>query len=108
MKLKEYGGIWPPDITMGDASPTPSIPPKADLADVVLNVRNGFYGELLIRLRRSKYHEYTVTLPVPASLQQKIMFDIVRQKSMTLRDIGELPIRENIAANVGKNKRGSK
>ena len=108
MKLKEYAVTWPPDITIGDASHTPRIPPRAELADVVLDVKNGFFGELVIRLRRSKYREYTVTVPVPGSLQRKIMFDIVRQKSMTLRDIGELPIRENTSASVGKNKRGSK
>jgi len=99
-KLKEYAETWPPDISEGDASQTRGIPPKSDLADVVLNVRNGFNGELLIRLQRSKYHEYTVTLPVPASLQQKIIFDILRQQSMTLRDVGELPIREHTSVIV--------
>jgi len=52
---------------MGDASQTPGIPPKADLADVILAGRR-FFGELCIRLRRNKYHEYPVTLPVPGSL----------------------------------------
>ena len=97
IKLREYAVTWPPpSVTIGDASQKPSIPPKADLSDVVLEVQNRFYGELLIRLRRSKYHEYTVTLPVPVSLQQKIMFDIVRQRSMTLQDVGELPVREHM------------
>ncbi len=63
MKLKEYAVTWPPDITMGDASQTPSIPPKADLADTILDVRNGFFGEILIRLRRSKHREYSVRYP---------------------------------------------
>ncbi|MGB7951736.1 MAG: hypothetical protein WCH75_28955, partial [Candidatus Binatia bacterium] len=36
MKLKEHAATWPHDITMGDASQTPGIPPKADLADVIL------------------------------------------------------------------------
>ena len=108
MKLKEYAKTWPPDITMGDASQTPSIPPKANLTDVIINVGNGFYGELLIRLRRSKYQEYTVMLPVPASLRQKIIFDIVRRQSMTLSDVGELPMREPSSRAVGKNGSGSK
>ena len=108
MKLKEYVETWPPDITMSDASQTPAIPPKADLADVVLDVQNGFFGEILLKLRRSKYREYNVTLSVPGSLQRKIMLDIVRQKLMTLRDVGELPIREPTSTTVGKYQRDSK
>lgn len=42
MKLKEHAATWPPDITMEDASQASGIPPNADLADVVLDVRNGF------------------------------------------------------------------
>lgn len=95
INLKEYAVTWPPNVTIGDAAPEPSIPPRAELSDVVLEVQNRSSGELLIRLRRSKYHEYTVAVPVPASLQQKIMFDIVRRQGMTLRDLGELPVREH-------------
>jgi hypothetical protein len=92
MLLKEYGATWPPNITIVDASANPDIPPKADLADEVLNVKNHRPGELEIRLRRSPYEAYTVLLRVPASMQQRVIFDIVRKKNMTLRDVGELAI----------------
>lgn len=92
MLLREYGAAWPPSITIGDAAREVTIPPKAGLADVVLNVQNQGPGELRIRLRRSKNREYTVLLSVPVSRQRKIMADIGRKKTMTLRQIGELPI----------------
>ena len=93
--LKEYSPSWPPSITISDAelAPKAAIPPKADPGDVVLKVQYLYPGELEIRLRRAKYNEYTVLLRVPPSLQQKIIFDIVRKKNMTLREVGELPIR---------------
>jgi hypothetical protein len=47
MKLKEHAATWPPDMTMRDASQTPGIPPKADLADVVWDVRNVFFWRAL-------------------------------------------------------------
>lgn len=95
MLLKEYSPRWPPSITISDAdlAPKATIPPKADPGDVVLEVQNISPGELEIRLRRAKYADYTVLLRVPPSLQQKIIFDIVRKKNMTLREVGELPIR---------------
>ena len=92
MLLKEYGAAWPPNITIGDASPNPNIPPKADLGDEVLNVKKRRPGELEIRLRGSPHVMYTVLLRVPASMQQRIILDIVRKKNMTLREVGELAI----------------
>jgi hypothetical protein len=92
MLLKEYGLAWPPNLTIGDASLNPTIPPKADLDDKVLNVKNRRPGELEISLRRSRHSMYTVLLPVPSSIQQRIIFDIVRKKNMTLREVGELAI----------------
>ena len=95
MLLKEYSASWPPSITVSDAelAPQAAMPPNAELGDVVLKVRNRSPGELEIRLRGAKYSEYAVVLRVPPYLQQKIIFDIVRKKNMTLREVGELPIR---------------
>jgi hypothetical protein len=93
MLLKECGAAWPPNITIGDASANPVIPPKADLGDVVLNAEIQGPGELRIRLCSSPYGvTYTILLPVPSSMERRIIFDIDRKKNTTLSDIGELPI----------------
>jgi hypothetical protein len=92
MLLKEYGAAWPPNITIGEVSRIPNIPPKADLGDEVLNVKSRRPGELEIMLRRSPHAAYTVLLRVPVLMQQRIIFDIVRKKNMTLREVGELAV----------------
>src|ERR687897_332480 len=91
MLLKECGAAWPPNITIGDASANPVIPPKADLGDVVLNAEIQGPGELRIRLCSSPYGvTYTILLPVPSSMERRIIFDIDRKKNTTLSDIGEI------------------
>jgi hypothetical protein len=92
MVLHEYWAHWPARVTIGDAAEDVQIPPKADLGDVIVKVVNYCPGELRLRLRHSKYCEYTVMLPVPHSAQQKIILDIVRKKDMTLRELGEIRI----------------
>jgi hypothetical protein len=92
MVLHEYWAHWPASVTIGEAAEDVQIPPKADLSDVIVKVVNYCPGELRLRLRRSKYCEYTVMLPVPQSAQQKIILDIVRKKDMTLRELGEIRI----------------
>ena len=75
MLLKEYARIWPPVGAEKVA--------LEDVVSAVTNVRKGKLG-LLIR-------NQTVPLSVPESLQQKLIFDILRKKT-TLREVGELPI----------------
>jgi len=92
MVLHEYWARWPASVTIGDAAEDVQIPPKADLSDVIVNVGDYYPGELQLRLRRSKFCEYTVLLPVPQSAQQKIIGEIVHKKDMTLRELGEIRI----------------
>ena len=75
MLLKEYALIWPP---AGAAKVA-----LDDVVSAVINVRKGKLG-LVIR-------NQTVPLFVPESLQQKLIFDILRKRT-TLREVGELPI----------------
>ena len=91
MVLREYWSHWPASVTIGDAGVDCQIPPQADLCDVVVNVISQSPGELRLRLRRNKYCEYTVMMPVPQSAKQKIL-NIVRRKDITLRELGELRI----------------
>jgi len=87
--LKDYAPIWPPDTTIGDGK----IPPQARLDDVVSAVKIGaLAGQLGLIMRREYGIEYTVPLVVPEALQQKLLFDIVRRKNITLREVGELRI----------------
>jgi hypothetical protein len=90
MLLKQYGASWPPNITIGTAD----IPPPAGLDDAVLSVERcgNPKNQLGLRLRSKFGTEYTAVLPVPASLQEKILLSIVRKKDITLREVGELPI----------------
>ena len=89
MLLKDYAPVWPPDSTIGDGK----IPPKARLDDVVSAVKVGMLGTQLGLIMRREYGiEYTLSLIVPESLQQKLLFDIVRRKNITLREVGELRI----------------
>ena len=89
MLIKEYGESWPPSVTIGE-----HIPPTADLEDIVLSVEkcSNPKGQLGLRLRNKRGREYTVALPVPASLQEQILLSIVRKDNITLREVGELPI----------------
>ena len=89
MLLKDYAPIWPPDTTIGEGK----IPPQARLEDVVSAVKVGSLGSQLGLVMRREYGiEYTLSLLVPKSIQQKLLFDIVRKKSITLREVGELRI----------------
>jgi hypothetical protein len=89
MLIKEYGHGWPPSVTIGE-----HITPTADLEDIVLSVEKcgNPKSQLRLRLRKKYGREYTVALPVPASLQEQILLSIVRKENMTLREVGELPI----------------
>ena len=87
--LKDYAPIWPPDTTTSDGK----IPPQARLDDVVLAVKVGaFAGQLGLVMCRQYGIEYTVPVVVPEPLQQKLIFDIVRRKKITLREVGDLRI----------------
>jgi hypothetical protein len=90
MLLKQYGRSWPPNITIATAD----VPPPAGMEDVVLSVERCSTpkNQLGLTLRNRSGKEYTTVLPVPASLQEKILLTIVRKKNITLREIGELPI----------------
>jgi len=89
MLIKEYGHGWPPSVTIGE-----HIPPTADLEDIVLSVEKcgNPKSQLRLTLRRKHGRDYTVTLPVPASVQEQILLSIVRKENMTLREVGELSI----------------
>ena len=89
MLLKDYTPAWPPDTTIGDGK----IPPKPNLDDIVSAVKAGaLQGQLSLIMNRQYGIEYVIPLVVPHSLQQKLVFEIVRRKEMTLREVGELPI----------------
>ena len=93
MLIKEYGHSWPPSVTIGE-----QLPPTAELEDIVLSVEKcggNPKGQLGLRMRNQRGEEYTAALPVPASLQQKILLSILRRENMTLREVGELPIAES-------------
>ena len=90
MRIKEYRHTWPPSVTIVD---TADLPPKAELEDLVVAVENRHpKGELGLVLRKRFGPEYTVALSIPASLQEKILFSIIRKKNITLREVGELDI----------------
>ena len=89
MFLKDYASVWPPDTTTGEGK----IPCEAKLDDVVSAVKVGaLAGQLGLIMCREYGIEYIVPLVVPETLQQKLIFDIVRRKNMTLREVGELLI----------------
>jgi len=90
MLLKQYARSWPPDI----AITTADVPRSAGLEDAVLSVQRcaNPSNQLGLTLRSKTGTEYTAVLPVPASLQERILLSIVRKKSITLGDVRELPI----------------
>ena len=90
MVLRECLSNWPTSISLSEQKDT--IPPRADPNDIVLEVKHEGPGNLAIRLRRTKHFEYTVMVPVPASLQQTLIFDIFRCKQMTLRELGNMRV----------------
>ena len=90
MLLRECLSNWPPDITISDRNN--AFPPRVDLSDLVLNVRNQDFRNLAIKLRHTSYCEYTVIMSLPQALQQKVISEIVYRKGVTLRDVGNLRI----------------
>ena len=95
MLVKEYGRVWPPPILLQnvETSSKPHIAPSADGEDVVVRVLNRYpKGQLWVTLRKKDKREYDVSLPVPASLQEKILFSIVQKRDITLREVGEIAI----------------
>jgi hypothetical protein len=95
MLVKEYSRVWPPQILLQnvETSSKPHIPPSADGEDVVVRVLNRYpKGQLWVTLRKKDRREYDVSLPVPASLQEKILFSIVQKRDITLREVGEIAI----------------
>jgi hypothetical protein len=89
MLLKDYAPAWPPNTTIADGK----IPPKPNLDDIVSAVKAGaLQGQLSLIMNRQYGIEYVLPIVVPQSLQQKLVFEIVRRKKMTLREVGELSI----------------
>ena len=87
--LKDYAPVWPPETTIGEGK----VPPRPKLDDIVTAVKAGaVQGQLSLVMRQGYGIEYIIPLVVPQSLQQKLVFDIVRRNKMTLREVGELPI----------------
>jgi len=88
MLLKELHPAWPPAINQ------PQKTVKPDPRDIVASVENQGNGKLVVRLRKPGNHgqEYLVTLTVPENVVQKTLLSIVRKKSMTLGEVGEIPI----------------
>ena len=93
MRLKEYGLRSPPTIVIGDVAPI------ADVGDVVLSVRKcaSRKGLLQLNLRNKRGKEYTAAFLVPESLQEPILFSILRKENMTWREVEELPIVESVS-----------
>jgi hypothetical protein len=87
--LKEYCPIWPPDITIRHGA----IPPHASVEDTVFSVQKcaNPINHLGLDLRTKSGAEYMVTVPVPSSLQESILFSIIRKKDITLGEVGDLP-----------------
>ena len=94
MLLKQYLTNWPPTVSIGQADvwSRATIPPKAGLDDTVSLVKALGPGNIELELRHSKYQQYTVTLSVPSTIQQKIIFEILRKRNITLHEVGELSI----------------
>ena len=94
MLVKEYSRVWPPEILLQNVETSSKhIPPSADGVDVVVRVLNRYpKGQLWVTLRKKDKREYDVSLPVPASLQEKILFSIVQKRDITLREVGEIAI----------------
>ena len=93
MLVKEYSRVWPPEILLQNVETSKHIPPSADGEDVVVRVLNRYpKGQLWVTLRKKDKREYDVSLPVPASLQEKILFSIVQKRDITLREVGEIAI----------------
>ena len=94
MQLKEYSVSLPPTFVVGDVAPI------ADREDVVLSVRKcaSRKGLLQLNLRNKGGREYTAAFLVPESLQEQIIFSILRKENMTLHEVEELPIVESVSA----------
>jgi hypothetical protein len=95
MLIKEYGREWPPKVLLRNVeiSSKPHIPSSVEGGDLVVRVQNRYpKGQLWITLRKTDETEYDVSLPVPASLQEKILLSIVRKRNITLREVGEIAI----------------
>jgi hypothetical protein len=90
MLLKEHGFIWPPS-RMGDIAA-----PPADVEDTVLSIQKCAKpkGLLQLTLRNKIGGEYAAALLVPEFLQEQIIFSILREENMTLREVGEFPVTE--------------
>jgi len=95
MSIKEYGRVWPPKILLRnvDNSSKSNIASRADGEDVVVRVQNRYpKGQLWITFRKKDDSEYDAALPVPAHLQERILFSIVLKRNITLREVGEIAI----------------
>ena len=95
MLIKEYGREWPPRILPHniDNSSKSNIASRADGEDVVVRVQNRYpKGQLWITLRKKDDREYDISLPVPARLQERILFSIVLKRNITLREVGKIAI----------------
>ena len=95
MLIKEYGSVWPPTILLHNIeSPSKTdIPSSAEGEDVVVRAKNRYpKGQLWITFRKKDDSEYDAALPVPAHLQERILFSIVLKRNITLREVGEIAI----------------
>ncbi len=82
-------GVWVSAVAPGSAAFLQGL--RTD--DIVTAVKAGaVQGQLSLVMRQGYGIEYIIPLVVPQSLQQKLVFDIVRKNKMTLREVGELPI----------------
>jgi len=70
-----------------------------DVEEVVLSIRKcaSRKGLLELNLCNKVGREHTAALLVPASLQEQIIFTILRKENMTLREIEELSIGESVS-----------
>jgi hypothetical protein len=91
MLLKEHCFMWPPS-RVGDIAA-----PPADVEDTVLRIQKCACPKGLLRLtlRNRIRGEYEAALLVPEFLQEQAIFLILREKNMTLHEVGELPIGES-------------
>jgi len=95
MLIKDYGRVWPrtqllPNVEI--SSQTNALP-RPDGEDVVVRVLNRYpKGQLRITFRKQDGTEYDIGLPVPAALQERILFAIVLKRNITLREVGEIAI----------------
>jgi hypothetical protein len=88
MLLKELSRAWPPEPLDDREHVT------ADPQDVVVSAKNEGKNKLSVRLRKpGKYGvEYNVMLRLPENVFQKTLFSIMRERGITLAEVGEITI----------------